>query len=251
MFEEHTVFEKPEDENIKIWRYMDFTKFVYLLEKQSLFFTRSDKFEDPLEGTLNDFTIQQFREEYFRVVTGEEHIKEIAFQGILDSKKKFIEWTTINCWHLNNYESDAMWKLYLKSNEGIAIQSTFNRLSRSFDKTDMSVFIGKVRYEDYENYTIPINNMFFSFLTKSKSFEHEREIRAIHNVIPTKENAIDYNAQPFKFGVDIPVDLETLIENVYLAPNSPEWINELVKSVLKTYNLGNVNVIQSSIKRRY
>jgi hypothetical protein len=27
MFEKHAVFKAPEDENIKIWRYMDFSKF--------------------------------------------------------------------------------------------------------------------------------------------------------------------------------------------------------------------------------
>ena len=48
----------------------------------------------------------------------------------------------INCWHMNDFESEAMWKLYLKSNEGIAIQSTYQRLIDSLSNTDLSIHIG-------------------------------------------------------------------------------------------------------------
>ena len=37
--------------------------------------------------------------------------------------------TAVNCWHINEHESAAMWDLYLKSNEGIAIQSTYQKLA--------------------------------------------------------------------------------------------------------------------------
>lgn len=51
MYKEHPVFQQPNNENIKIWRYMDFTKFMSLLDTKKLFFTRADKFEDPFEGS--------------------------------------------------------------------------------------------------------------------------------------------------------------------------------------------------------
>ena len=41
-----TLFEKPRPET-KIWRYMDFTKFVYMLEKGGLFFPKVESFKDP------------------------------------------------------------------------------------------------------------------------------------------------------------------------------------------------------------
>ena len=43
MFKEHKAYRTPKDENAKIWRYMDFTKFVSMLDKSALFFTRVDK----------------------------------------------------------------------------------------------------------------------------------------------------------------------------------------------------------------
>lgn len=51
MFETHQSFISPENENVKIWRYIDFTKFVSLLDTKSLYFTCINKFEDPFEGS--------------------------------------------------------------------------------------------------------------------------------------------------------------------------------------------------------
>ncbi|XZI53422.1 hypothetical protein ACSW9K_08320 [Clostridium perfringens] len=44
MHKEHLVFIEPNDSDI-LWRYLDFTKSIDLLESQSIFFTRADKFE--------------------------------------------------------------------------------------------------------------------------------------------------------------------------------------------------------------
>ena len=38
--------------NAKIWRYMDFPKFIQLITTSRLFFVRLDKLTDQLEGTL-------------------------------------------------------------------------------------------------------------------------------------------------------------------------------------------------------
>jgi len=52
MYEAHPVFVQPDDPNVKVWRYMDFTKLVSLLDSRTLYFTRPDKFDDPFEGSL-------------------------------------------------------------------------------------------------------------------------------------------------------------------------------------------------------
>lgn len=44
-----TGIELPDDADF-LWKYMSFEKFVSLLGTKSLYFTRADKFEDPLEG---------------------------------------------------------------------------------------------------------------------------------------------------------------------------------------------------------
>jgi len=39
----------------------------------------------------------------------------------------------VNPWHKNEFESAAMWKLYLKSEEGVAIRTTVERLKHAFE----------------------------------------------------------------------------------------------------------------------
>ena len=51
MFKAHPVFVQPESEDVRVWRYMDFTKFVSFIDSRRLYFTRADKFDDPFEGS--------------------------------------------------------------------------------------------------------------------------------------------------------------------------------------------------------
>jgi hypothetical protein len=230
MIKEHPVFIQPSDENIKIWRYLDFTKFIALLDSQSLFFSRSDKLGDPFEGSYPKGSIA-IRENSYR-----NHFKDSDLDKLLnllrsasDTWRKFV---TINCWHMNNHESAAMWKLYLKSNDGIAIQSTYQKLKKSIiDERD--VFTGIVKYIDYEIEVFKPGNLLIPFLFKRKSFEHESEVRAV-TIIPSTINEKE-NGEPRVQGLNIKVNLNDLIENIYVSPNSQQWFVELVQSVINKF----------------
>jgi hypothetical protein len=58
----------------------------------------------------------------------------------------------VSCWHMNEHESAAMWKLYSSSNEAVCIQSTYRRLRCSLEE---SVMIGEINYINYEMQRIP------------------------------------------------------------------------------------------------
>lgn len=232
MFEEHRYFKAPANINAKIWRYLDFTKFVDLLRTKSLYFTRADKFDDPFEGSLpknieayKQLTIKQYN-------FSKEDADKFFSSKRIEARRKAI---AINCWHLNEYESAAMWRLYLKSNEGIAIQSTYDRLAKSFSTFDKSVFIGIVNYIDYDREMIDYTCTFDRFLHKRLSFKHEQELRAIiwdpssantTEIIPIAEH-----------GVKVPVAINILIERIYVAPGSPIWFSELVRSVIEKFEI--------------
>lgn len=108
MYKEHPVFEKTENENIKIWRYLDFTKFVSLLDTKSLFFIRADKLSDPFEGSFSKANIK-----LRPLVYGENF--SIIHEKFSKFHMEIRKFTFINSWHMNEYESDAMWRLYLHS----------------------------------------------------------------------------------------------------------------------------------------
>jgi len=245
MYESHPTFIQPENEEIKIWRYLDFTKLVSLINTRRLFFTRSDKFDDPFEGSWPQINI-----------VARNYIPSDLLE---DGQKKYLEtmnqlgkitknwprYVAVNCWSENEYESAAMWKLYLKSDEGIAIQSTYSRLKKSII-ADESVFIGKVNYIDYEKDIIDASNILGPFVHKRKSFEHEKEIRGLVVKFPVIEDGIDFSKELITNGLQIKIDNETLIEKIYIAPNAPKWLNQLVEAVIKRYGY-EFNVLQSQL----
>ena len=243
MYKEHPIFEKPDDEDTRIWRYMDFTKFVSLLDKQALFFARADMLPDPFEGSYSKANIR------LRPIIYKDIPRKIQRQ-LSVFMKDLRKFTIINSWHMNEYESAAMWKLYLKTDEGIAIQSTFKRLTRSFNKNmgndGYTVYIGKVKYIDYETEWLPEGNTFYPFLRKRRSFKHEQELRAIIQKVPVKGDKMDLKQEIFDKGAYVPVDLNTLIERIFVSPTAPKWFNGLVESIVSKYNLKK-KIMQSSL----
>jgi len=251
MYKEHPVFEKPENENAKIWRYMDFTKFVSLLDKSALFFSRADKLGDPFEGSYPRQNIQQraaLHEKWLNTLPTQykEYFEQRpkAISGLYKSLRRCM---FINSWHENEHESAAMWKLYLKSDGGIAIRSTFSRLRGCFGNETPDIHIGKVRYIDYLKVAISEEDFFKPFLRKRKSFEHEREVRAIVFAYGKTEDGLTNLSSPaFSIGMPAPVDLDKLIDRIYLAPTSPKWQFDLLKSIIPKY-LSDKKVKKSSL----
>lgn len=245
MYEAHALFQQPPDETKKVWRYMDFTKLVSMLELRTLYFARADKLGDSFEGSYPRINILA-RQQVPVALPPEHRDKYPEIVAFLSEENR--QWPTriaINCWHLNDHESAAMWKLYLKSNEGIAIQSTYQKLRDCFANEQDPIFLGKVNYIDYDTEWIKGEaNLLSPFVHKRMSFKHEDEVRAVIVRWPWKEPAIDH-------GLHIPVDLGSLIERIYIAPDSPHWFESLVKSVVERYGYaGVIEVVDSKLKQR-
>ncbi|UMY67092.1 MULTISPECIES: DUF2971 domain-containing protein [unclassified Flavobacterium] len=200
----------PEDGKTLVWKYLDLSKFLDLLLSRKLFMSRSDKFEDQYEGTFSEPTFEE--------------IKKLAHDNpeFLDYYKTHREKVVISSWHINEYESFAMWQIFTQNSEGIAIQSTVERLQRAVEpERQFRQFIGEVNYIDYKKEYIPFDDLFFPFLFKRKSFQYEREVRILTDV--TSHEGITINE-----GLKIDVDLETLIDRIYIHPKSENWYKRLV-----------------------
>ena len=246
MYEEHPVFNPP-PLNTVLWRYMDFTKYVSLLEKQALFFARADKLGDPFEGSytkVNEALLPVHMRRILREDVSESRIKQLT-SGWADVNKRTRQSVLINCWHENPYESAAMWKLYSREEDGIAIKTNFDLFKASFI-CNQSIYIGRVNYVDYKSDFIPEGNDLCRYLHKRKSFEHEQEVRAI-NSRPTDpdDEVFRQLSQNRISGTYYEVDLSLLIQKVIVAPFAPDWFFELVKSVTTRYNF-NFKVVRST-----
>src|SRR4051812_38571356 len=108
----HPVFCPPDNPNTVIRRYLDLAKFLSMLENGGLYFSRADHLGDDYEGWYTDPDLKQIAKRKHENPRDEEEEKRIHFLR---------KWTVVSCWHMNEYESDAMWTRYARDAEGIAI----------------------------------------------------------------------------------------------------------------------------------
>ena len=214
MFLNNPNIKLPEDPNTIVWKYLDLSKFLDLLMSEKLFMSRSDKFEDQYEGTFSEPTFEEIRK------------LSIDNPDFLNYYKSHREKVAISSWHINEYESFAMWQIFTQNSEGLAIQSTIGRLQNALNpETNFDQYIGEVNYIDYKKEYIPFDDMFFPFLFKRKSFQYEREVRIITDIA---ENNIKINE-----GLKINIDINQLIEKIYIHPKSENWYKNLVIQLVK------------------
>lgn len=234
----------PSDQNTRIWRYIDFSKFCSLLAENSLFFSRADLLGDPFEGSYpknNGILREQFSQLALKDVP---EIKDSFSQQEKYVAKIFPKFVYINCWHMNPLQSAAMWSIYAKDNKGIAIQSTYGLLR---DCLSEGVHISEVKYIDYSESVLPIGQPLSPFVYKRKSYEHERELRAIKiSVNGTTISSETALAQPK--GINEPVDFNRLIEKVFIAPYAEDWFEKVVSNISEKYGLPKSKVSRSPLE---
>ena len=234
----------------RIWRYTDLTKLLSLLDSKQLFFASILNMSDLYEGYIPVPNFEQYRD--FRLY-------EQEYAGVTDENVRCVydwdvKWTKetrkcvfVNCWHENEDESAAMWKLYLSNAEGVAIQSTVGRLIDAISEAPESVGICKVEYVDYTT-TPPCDNLWQRAIHKRRSFSHEREVRAIHLKNDHVEKMEGECVEAYKLlaGVPIAANVEALIENIYVAPTCPTWMKNTIQSAVAKFGL-NRSVCQSTL----
>jgi hypothetical protein len=228
-------FKIPSDIGIKIWRYMNLAKYLAILQRRSLFFTRASLLVDPFEGSSTKVMVAA-REHMLRDIGHPTLHLELAHYY-----KVSVNTYLISCWHMNEQESAAMWSLY--SYEGVCIQSTYQRLRSSLPKC---VFIGEVNYPNYDNAGFSPHDLFNFIMHKRKSFEHERELRAIFWQELGTAEAQNYKPKIEPAGLWISVDLSALIEKVYINPTAEQWLATVIREVTAKYEL-QAPVFQSTL----
>lgn len=235
----YTLFMPPENLDLPVWRYMDFTKFVSMLENGALFLPMIAKLDDPFEGS------------YAR---GNEALRPLVHRhmpnafGLTAGEMvlRLREFVAASCWHGNEQESAAMWRLYAQSNEAVCIQSTFRKLREAIGSAAQ---VGMIRYVDYETDWIPESNPLAPFLYKRKSFEHEREVRALIRPANVPGILTGESDEPSEPGKWVRIDVPKTIDRVVVAPNAADWFLELVRQVTARYEQSSVPVVRSALAR--
>lgn len=252
----HPCFQEPKN-NVKIWRYVNLSKFLDFIQSKTLFFARADIMRslDKNEGTLftkRDIAIQN------SLLSLDKNLKldftpdfSMTVEQILNSNQTlnnhneniFLKENFINCWHMSEFESFAMWKVY-SENFGVCIQSTYEKLYESFEDDTYNfcdekqkIYIGKVFYINRFNESLPKGNFFWSYVHKGREFSYEQELRCL----VSQENV---NNDLFK---KLKVNLDILIDKIYINPFSPPWFEDNIKNLCEKYNINQSKVIKSNL----
>ena len=238
MFEEKEGFEQINDKEI-LWRYQDLPRYLDLLIRKQLFFTRMDQFEDPFEGKYNITGKADEISERATVVNKaaqkQQSVKnEYSNLAEKHSRKRIA--FTVNTWHRNDDENYAMWNIYAK-NYGVAVQTDYKKLKECFRKTDKSIYIGKVIYYNESAHQIPMDDPLAPFLHKRCLYQYENEVRCCYIMSDAEESGFKWEAQDNYNGVFIPVDLEVLIERIYISPYAPQWYRDLVARTNEAFHI--------------
>ena len=237
----------------KLWRYQDFAKFVSLLDSRKLFFTRADSFEDPFEGArgfnfqkdavykemktfLSIKVLADFKDRGIDKPTDAEFETELnkELKTFINKQEEKRKDYFISCWHSNERESEGMWKLYTTAmNQGVSIQTTAEKLCCSICHDEFE--IAEVNYVSFSE---PLKEEKTPIWYKRDAFAHENEVRVVIKNTAHKET-----------GILVDVDLDILIENVYVSPTAPAWLASLVSNVLLKYGV-NKPVVYSHLNEK-
>lgn len=218
------------DETI-LWKYMSFSKFVNLLSGK-MYMNRIDKFEDGMEGRLTN-KLREF-------------IEKNGDSSLLNIEKVVNNTFYISSFHASEHETPFMWYQYSQQ-DGVAIQTTSRNLKNAFATTNEKIYLSNITYLDYNEDVFSLQNIFSLAIHKRKNFEAEKEVRCILWKLPELENnkhsIFDIDTPE---GIKIPIDLDQLIQKIYISPYAPLYIEENVKILLEKFGL-NKEVIKSEL----
>lgn len=256
-YKTHPIFDKIRRDT-EIWRYIDLTKLLWILQEEKLHFHLLAEFEeDNFEGTLPRATRDAAR------VSLEEsdNIADNKILGLLNhSQDAARNLSQVNCWHAKDGESAAMWKLYSSSGRGVAIKSTVGNLMDSLSESKTDVYISPVRYVDFykkwdelsDSDREILNELFMksegrnllqNAVLKRKEFSHENEIRAITTDF---DNITDTGNGSGSFQ-NLSINPKELIDAIVLSPNMPHWAKITIENTIQDLDSGpDIDSIQES-----
>lgn len=224
------AFPQPDD-NAKIWRYLPFIHFKETILNGTLWFGNAFDYDHD-EGLLTD------RERVIRRSVQIEY--DITLNKPISKPSKAIEEsdnmkkdTFIICWTEGDIEIQRMWedKTGDRPRE-VAIQSSFWRLKQVLDQNKQYGFwTAKIKYIDHSTHLSVPSNVMLYYARKNKSKAYENEIRAM-----TTFFGIKGEGQSYQKGLQIPADLDFLIEGVRLSPYAPSLLSD-VKDLLEAKGL--------------
>lgn len=224
-------FRQPENTKIDAWRYLDTSKFLSLLLFRELPLIRIDRFPDKFEGL---YTRQLGNEitEIGKTIGSHLSVVTDVVNSMTHSAEESRRFIFASCWCLLGHESEAMWRIYCKDKEGVAIVLPYDKLYESVRVTPKT-YAGAVRYIDFDRELIRQANPVKRAMYKRREFEHEHEARILRY-----DPGLRHQREPLPEAIPLPWDAAKFVERIVISPYAPAWyfksIREFVELISPT-----------------
>lgn len=233
MYYIHEEYRTPDRDTV-IWHYFSLSKFLSLLNDKKLYFNRSDLFYDTKEGEISELDKNMLNS----------YSSDITYR----IENNGLGYYYVHCWVMYQEELYLMWNTYSSLEEGVAIKTTIGDLINSLDPNDpREIIISDVRYMDYENdYTFEktggIVNLLAPLFCKRRYFSQEKELRLVYHNHSMRLSENDK-------GVLFDVNLDKLINEIWVAPDATEWFYNLIDKEIKLHGISKP-VLNSNIRSK-
>ncbi len=258
------------DNNAVLTRYMPMSKFMAFLSN-GIYCALAHDFEDPWEG-------HAFFKASIPSPSSRSNLERLV--------NKARPWIYISCWHYAAGESYAMWQIYGRSDDAVAIHTTAGRLkdvAKDFVASRRRGDIAPVAVLAQVKYTRPgivakpfgpsdrfdvcsdhaqlegdqdkmdwVGLMAGGFGVKLDAYGYEKEVRllVLNENAPKIMKIMTAPAPQDRAGLTIPVpDLGAFLSGVTVSPKAPDWFLGVLQQVTERYGLdkNTVSVRKSSL----
>lgn len=164
-----------------ILRFLTASKFFSLISQRAVWFSRLGALQDQFEGCMPSPTKRRLQVEsrrWDKVFPNREHRRQLR-EAADDNENSGRDVLAVNCWFAGDSETPEMWKTYVGSPEGVAIESSCELLVKNLVHQEYSR-IGLVRYVDFEQEDMGLylgNQAIERAFLKRPEFSSERELR--------------------------------------------------------------------------
>jgi hypothetical protein len=170
------------------------------------------------------------------------------YNAILNRRSMFL-----SSWHAGERESAAMWKIYARNEYGLAITSNSKRAKAAFADVPETIYIGQINYIDHLIQFVDAGNVLNPVNFKRMEYNYESEARFVHwnhNIVNNSASDVLGKLQPlrktlvndgdraeamakiraisFPPGISFACDLKELIDEIWISPYAPPWVEESV-----------------------
>ena len=207
----------------KVWRYMSFARFAWLLQKKRLWLSRADLLGDPWEISLAGNQLEHVVSRHPITPLSSGAIPESAMKRSERIIRTWRQQTFVNCWSASSHESHALWRIYCRSAEGVAIQTTFARLKASIGDLPLHRVLYETPGSARRTPTLA------DLVTKKRPvFAYEQEVR----IVRSNDDATSGQDVP---GYGLEWNSEEHVEAIFVHPEADSSFFETVAATTLHY----------------